>query len=83
MLNAKIIANVNNKGKTQFTSKIIRNIGILKANCLLLWMTMNMVLQRHVSSPQVWVVAQIFYDTLRPMVNQCIVNQKMKLLVDI
>jgi len=44
---------------------------------------MNMVLQRHVSSPQVWVVAQIVYDTLRPMVNQCIVNQKMKLLVDI
>jgi hypothetical protein len=27
------------------------------------------------SSPQVWIIAQIIFDTLGPMVSQCVVNQ--------
>ncbi len=36
--------------------------------------------QRCVLNMQVWVVAEITSDTLRPMVGQCVVNQNKKLM---
>jgi hypothetical protein len=64
--------------KIKFASKVILFQVILEFNhniVLCYGQQQSLALQGHVPSPQVWVIAQVFVDTLGPMVQQCVLNQ--------